>query len=85
MNSFTENCVMGIQPNKQRINELLNSSLMLVTALNPHIGYDRASAIAKYAHKKHMTLKQAALEMKELTEEQFDKWVDPTQMLGPKK
>ncbi len=57
MNSFTENCVMGIQPNKQRINELLNSSLMLVTALNPHIGYDRASAIAKYAYKKNITLK----------------------------
>ena len=77
MNSFIENCVIDIQPNKKRINELLNSSLMLVTALNPHIGYDRASAIAKYAHKKNITLKQAALAMKELTEEEFNKWVDP--------
>ena len=75
---------MGIQPNKKRISELLNSSLMLVTALNPHIGYDRASGIAKYAHKKGITLKEAALALGELTEAEFEKWVDPTKMLGPK-
>ena len=59
--SFVKNCLSGIEPNKTRINELLNNSLMLVTALNPYIGYDKAAAIAKHAHKKHLTLKQAAL------------------------
>ena len=56
---------------------------MLVTALNPHIGYDRASKIAKYAHKKNITLKKAALELKELTEEEYKKFVDPKKMLKP--
>jgi fumarate hydratase, class II len=61
---------------------LLNSSLMLVTALAPHIGYDRAAQIAKHAHKHHTTLREAALTMGEVSAEQFDVWVDPRQMLG---
>lgn len=81
--SFVKNCLHGIQPNTKRINELMNNSLMLVTALNPHIGYDKAAAIAKHAHKKGLTLKAAALELKHLTEEQFDAWVKPEQMIGP--
>lgn len=56
-NSFVKNCIRGIKPNTYRINELVNNSLMLVTALNPHIGYDKAAAIAKNAHKRHLTLK----------------------------
>jgi fumarate hydratase class II len=59
--SFVKNCLAGIEPNTQRISELMNNSLMLVTALNPHIGYDKAAAIAKHAHKKGLTLKQSAL------------------------
>jgi fumarate hydratase class II len=58
---------------------------MLVTALNPHIGYDKSAHIAKNAHKKGLTLKESALELKYLTSEQFDKWVRPEEMLGPKK
>ena len=82
--SFSKNCVVGIQPNKERISTLLNESLMLVTALNPHIGYDNAAKIAKNAHKKGLTLKQSALELEILTEEQFDDWVKPENMIGPK-
>ena len=85
MNSFTKNCVIGIKANKKRIKELLNNSLMLVTALNPHIGYMKASQIAHNAHKKHITLKESALELKLLTEEEFHKYVNPKDMLGPKK
>ena len=59
--SFVNNCLAGLQPNEKRINELLNNSLMLVTALNPYIGYDKAASIAKNAHKKGLTLKQSAL------------------------
>jgi fumarate hydratase, class II len=80
--SFTDNCAVGIEPNRPRINQLLNESLMLVTALNPHIGYDKAAKIAKTAHKKGTTLKQAALELGYLTEEQFDLWVRPESMVG---
>jgi len=65
------------------IKEQLNKSLMLVTALNPYIGYDKAAAIAKNAHKKGTTLKESALELGHLTEEQFDQWVKPELMLGP--
>lgn len=83
--SFTTNCVVGIQPNLPRIQELLNNSLMLVTALNPHIGYDNAAAIAKNAHKKGISLKESALALELLTEEQFNEWVVPTDMIGPKK
>jgi fumarate hydratase, class II len=82
MGSFTQHCVVGIQVNEARVQELLNSSLMLVTALAPHIGYDRAAQIAKHAHKHHTTLREAALTMGEVSAEQFDVWVDPRQMLG---
>jgi len=82
--SFTKNCAVGIVANRERIDKLLNESLMLVTALNPHIGYDKAAAIAKNAHKKGTTLKESALELGHLTSEEFDRWVIPTDMLGPK-
>ncbi|KAI9520561.1 hypothetical protein NQZ68_017263 [Dissostichus eleginoides] len=82
--SFTNNCVLGIEPNIERINKLMNESLMLVTALNEHIGYDKAATIAKTAHKKGSTLKAVAVELGYLTEEQFDQWVKPSEMLGPK-
>uniref|UniRef100_H0X1K6 Fumarate hydratase, mitochondrial n=1 Tax=Otolemur garnettii TaxID=30611 RepID=H0X1K6_OTOGA len=82
--SFTENCVVGIQANTERINKLMNESLMLVTALNPHIGYDKAAKIAKTAHKNGSTLKETAIELGYLTAEQFDQWVKPKDMLGPK-
>lgn len=82
--SFTNNCVKGIIPNKDRISQLLNESLMLVTALNPHIGYDKAAKIAKTAHKEGVTLKETAIKLGYLTSEQFDKWVQPRDMLGPK-
>ena len=81
---FTKNCVIGIKPNKDRINELLHGSLMLVTALNPYIGYDKASIIAKTAHKKGTTLREAAVASGHLTEEQFDRWIKPEEMTGPK-
>merc|ERR1712004_475881 len=81
--AFSENCVDGIQADRERIDKLLNESLMLVTALNPHIGYDKAAAIAKNGHKKGLTLKQSALELGHLTEEEFDQWVRPENMLGP--
>lgn len=84
VNSFVDNCVEGILPNEKKIKELLNNSLMLVTALNPHIGYDNSAKIAKFAHKNELTLKEAALELKLVTEEQFDEWVKPENMLGPK-
>ncbi|XP_065254109.1 fumarate hydratase, mitochondrial isoform X1 [Emys orbicularis] len=81
--SFTDNCVVGIQANTERINKLMNESLMLVTALNPHIGYDKAAKIAKTAHKEGTTLKEAAIKLGFLTSEQFDQWVKPKDMLGP--
>ena len=77
--------VKGIQPNKKRVHELLHGSLMLVTALNPHIGYDKASKIAKTAHEKGQTLKEAAVESGHLNGEEFDKWIVPEDMIGPKK
>lgn len=80
---FTNNCVAGIEPNVTRIQDLLHGSLMLVTALNPHIGYDKASEIAKLAHKKGWTLKQAAVETGYLTEAQFEEWIVPESMIGP--
>jgi fumarate hydratase class II len=78
--SFDEFCAKGIEPNHQRIQEHLNNSLMLVTALNPHIGYDRSAQIAKKAHAEGKTLKQAAVESGFLTAEQFDLWVKPESM-----
>jgi len=82
--SFNLNCVAGIQANRDNISKLLNESLMLVTALNPHIGYDKAAAIAKKAHKEGTTLKQSALDLGYVTEEEFAMWVRPEDMLGPK-
>ncbi|XP_056153056.1 fumarate hydratase, mitochondrial isoform X2 [Lampris incognitus] len=82
--SFTRNCVVGIQANTDRINKLMNESLMLVTALNPHIGYDKAATIAKTAHKQGSTLRATAVALGYLTEDQFDQWVKPSDMLGPK-
>ncbi len=81
--SFTENCVIGIKPNDVRIKMLLEQSLMLVTALNTHIGYEKAAQIAKKAHKENSTLKEAAVALGHLTAEQFDEWVDPGKMIGP--
>ncbi len=81
--SFTDNCVVGIEANKDRITQLMNESLMLVTALNPHIGYDNAAKIAKKAHKEGTSLKQAGIALGLLTSEQFDQWVKPETMLGP--
>ncbi len=83
MKSFEEHCARGIEPNRERIGELLDRSLMLVTALNPHIGYDKAAAIAKKAHKEGTTLRAAALALGHLTEAQFDEWVRPERMIGP--
>ena len=82
--SFNLNCVAGIQANRPQIDKLLNESLMLVTALNPHIGYDAAAHIAKTAHKNGSTLKQEAIALGYLNEEQFEQWVIPSDMLGPK-
>ncbi len=80
--SFNKNCAVGIEPNKDRIEENLNNSLMLVTALNTHIGYEKSAEIAKKAHKEGSTLKAAALALKYLSEEEFDEWVDPSRMTG---
>ena len=82
--SFTDNCVVGIKPNLERIDALMNNSLMLVTALNPHIGYDNAALIAKTAHKKGANLKETAIDLGLLTAEQFDEWVKPENMISPK-
>jgi fumarate hydratase class II len=82
-NSFTENCVVGITANEPRINQLLNESLMLVTALNNKIGYDKAAATAKKAHAEGKTLKEAAVELGVTTPKEFDQWVRPELMLQP--
>ncbi|MGA1859989.1 class II fumarate hydratase [Azospirillum sp. 11R-A] len=82
-NSFTDNCVVGIEANRERIAKLVSDSLMLVTALNPHIGYDNAAKIAKKAHKEGTSLKEAGRELGLLTDEQFDQWVRPERMVGP--
>jgi fumarate hydratase, class II len=74
--------VRGIEPRRERIAQLLEQSLMLVTALNPHIGYDRAAEIAKKAHRESTTLKQAALALGYVSEQQFDAWVRPERMTG---
>ena len=85
MESFNKHCAVGIEPNRERINQLLNESLMLVTALNTHIGYDKAAEIAKKAHKEGLTLKAAALALGYLSEAEFDSWVRPEQMVGSMK
>jgi fumarate hydratase class II len=85
LDSFRTNCLDGIEANTKRIDELLNNSLMLVTALNPIIGYDNAAKIAKHAHKNELTLKQATLELGLLDEESFDKCVRAENMIAPSK
>ncbi len=80
--SFNDNCAVGIEPHTESIKRNLENSLMLVTSLNTHIGYENAAKIAKKAHKEGLTLKQSALESGLVTEEQFDLWVDPSKMLG---
>ncbi|MBW8316466.1 MAG: class II fumarate hydratase [Thiobacillus sp.] len=82
MASFNAHCAVGIEPNRERITELLERSLMLVTALNPHIGYDRAAEIAKKAHREGLTLREAALALGHVSAEDFDRWVVPQQMVG---
>ena len=82
--SFTDRCVSGIEPNLERIEALMASSLMLVTALNPHIGYDNAAKVAKKAYAEGSTLKEAAISLDLLTAEQYDEWVQPENMITPK-
>ncbi len=83
--SFNDNCVVGIEPNRERIEKCVRESLMLVTALNPHIGYDKAAQIAKKAYQEGTTLKEAALQLGYVTAEQFDQWVRPEDMVGKNK
>ncbi|WKT81067.1 class II fumarate hydratase [Thermosynechococcus sp. PP45] len=82
--AFTEFCLIGLEPNREQIQRHLQRSLMLVTALNPHIGYDKAAAVAKKAYSEGKTLKEAAVELGYLTAEEFDQWVRPELMLGEK-
>ena len=82
MRSFNDHCAVGIEPNRERIAELVDRSLMLVTALNTHIGYDKAAQIAKKAHNEGSSLREAALALGHVTAEQFDAWVRPEQMVG---
>ena len=81
--SFTDHCVVGIEVNRETIAGYVENSLMLVTALNPHIGYDKAAQIAKKAHKEKTSLKSAALALGFLTSEQFDQWVVAREMTHP--
>ncbi len=81
MHSFSLHCAAGIRPNREKIAENMQKSLMLVTALNPHIGYENAAKIAKLAHKENLTLKEAALRLDLVSEEDFDQWVDPKKMV----
>ncbi|TVY91018.1 Fumarate hydratase, mitochondrial [Lachnellula willkommii] len=83
MRSFEKNLVVGLQANEEKISSILKESLMLVTCLNPKIGYDMASKVAKNAHKKGLTLKESAMELKALSEEDFDRLVKPELMVGP--
>jgi fumarate hydratase class II len=80
--SFTNNCAAGILPNLPEIQKHLENSLMLVTALNPHIGYENAAKIAKKAHRENKTLREASVELGLLTSEQFTEWVKPEEMVG---
>ena len=81
--SFTDNCVVGIEANTDRIEQLMSQSLMLVTALNPHIGYDNAAKITKKAHADGTTLKEAAIALQLLNEAEFDQYIQPAKMIGP--
>jgi fumarate hydratase class II len=82
MTSFNDHCAAGITANIERIDELMHNSLMLVTALTPHIGYDAAAEIAKKAHREDTTLREAAIASGRVTAEQFDGWVRPENMIG---
>ncbi|EAI5082181.1 class II fumarate hydratase, partial [Campylobacter jejuni] len=84
MHSFNIHCAVGIEPNRAKIDHNLHNSLMLVTALNPYIGYENAAKVAKNAHKKGISLKESAMELGLVSEEDFNKFVDPTKMIGPK-
>ena len=81
--AFDEHCARGIEPNRRRIAENLENSLMLVTALNPRIGYEKAAQIAQTAHREGTSLREAALKLGHVTEEQFAEWVRPEDMIGP--
>lgn len=81
-NSFNDRCAVGIEPNREQIQKNLDNSLMLVTALNTHIGYEKSAQIAKKAYAENTTLKEAAIELGLLTAEEFDKWVMPSKMIG---
>jgi len=83
MKSFDAHCARGIEADRERIADLMARSLMLVTALAPYIGYDKAAKIAKHAHAQGSTLKQAALALGYVTEEEFDRWVQPVDMTHP--
>jgi fumarate hydratase class II len=83
IHSFVEFCVSGIEINREQIDQHLRNSLMLVTALNPHIGYDKAAQVAKNAHKKKISLRESAIELGFLTGEQFDQWVIAHEMTHP--
>jgi fumarate hydratase class II len=83
LRSFVEFCISGLELNRNRIDENLRSSLMLVTALNPHIGYDKAAQVAKNAHKKNISLRDSAIELGFLTGEEFDRLVKPEEMTHP--
>ena len=80
---FVEYCIAGIELNREQIDDYVKGSLMLVTALNPHIGYDKAAKIAKHAHRKGSSLREAAIELGFLTGEEFDKYVKPEEMTHP--
>jgi fumarate hydratase class II len=81
--SFDEHCAVGIEPIREKIDFFLKNSLMLVTALNPHVGYDNAAKIAKKAHAEHSTLREAAIALGLMTGEDFDQKVRPEKMIGP--
>jgi fumarate hydratase class II len=83
VNNFNQNLVKNLKPDIERINELMKKSLMLVTALNPYIGYDNSAKIAKYAHKNHLTLVEAAVKLELLTAEKFKEYVKPEKMINP--
>ena len=82
--AFNDHCAVGIEPNLPTIEEHLGRSLMTVTALNPHIGYEKAAEIAKKAHKDGTNLREAALALGHVTAEQYEEWVRPAEMTGPK-
>jgi len=83
--SFNDKCAIGIEPNREVIKKHMENSLMLVTSLNTHIGYEKAAKIAKKAHKENKTLREAAVELGYVTNEQFDQWVRPEDMVGSMK